>query len=102
MNLSLSVSKHDYLHLEYSLLLFSILEFISESNQGLELALILPFLIGVTESIALMNLFIKSDYAVFIFLMFFKSFLLCNISLTRQAFRYVYENLIVEFFVYKV
>ena len=102
MNLSLSVSKHDYLHLEYSLLLFSILEFISESNQGLELALILSFLIGVTEPIALMNLFIKSDYAVFIFLMFFKSFLLCNISLTRQTFRYVYENLIVEFFVYKV
>ena len=36
-------------------------------NQGLELAFILTFLIGVIESIAFMNLFMKPESAEFIY-----------------------------------
>ena len=62
---SLPVSKPDFLLLEYSLFLFCIAEIISESNQGLELALTLTFLIGATELITVMNLFVKSKYTTF-------------------------------------
>ena len=54
------------MYLEYSLPLFCIPEIISVINQGFELAFTLTFVIGATESIALMILFIKSEYEAFI------------------------------------
>ena len=55
--------KSEFLYLEYSLSLFCITEIISMLDQSLELAFILTFLIGATESISFMNLLIKSEYA---------------------------------------
>ena len=66
IDLPISASKRDFLYLEYSLPLFCIPEIISVINQGFELAFTLTFVIGATESIALMILFIKSEYEAFI------------------------------------
>ena len=65
LKLSLSVTKPDFLQLACSLPLFCIAEIICVSNQGFEFAFTFSFLIGATESIAPINLFIKSEYAGF-------------------------------------
>ena len=65
LKLSLSVSKSDFLYIEYSLSLFCIADIISVSNQGFEFAFTLTFLIGATKSIPFLNLFIKSAYPAF-------------------------------------
>ena len=63
--LYLSVSKCDFLYIEFSLSVFCIADIISVSNQGFEFAFTLTFLIGATKSIAFLNVFTKSANPAF-------------------------------------
>ena len=63
--MSLPISKAHIFYAEYSLSHFCIVKIISKSNQSLEYGLSLSFFVGATESITLMNLFTKSECAIF-------------------------------------
>lgn len=59
LKLSMSVSKLDFLYLEYGLCLCCFSEIISALNQRFEFAFTLTFLMRATEAIALTDLYTK-------------------------------------------
>lgn len=63
--LYLTVSKSDFLYIEYSLSFFRTADIISVSNQRFEFAFAATFLIGATKSITFLNVFTKSTNPAF-------------------------------------
>ena len=115
LNLSLFVSKPDFLYVCYSLSLFCIAEIISKSNQALELLAFTLTSFDQCDRIDCSQEFIYkswirsncTDTFQVVWKMDFlnaslNSSLLYNVSLTRQVFRYIYEILVVMLFVCKI